>query len=63
MTGTDTDSGSDLVGIADVAAAFGVTVQTVRVWERDGKLVAIRTPGGHRRFKRSAIDALLRGVA
>jgi excisionase family DNA binding protein len=37
--------------IGEVADKLGVTVATVRVWEKTGKIKAIRTPGGHRRFK------------
>lgn len=39
--------------------AFNVTVGTVRAWESAGKLTAIRTPGGQRRFRRSDVEALL----
>ena len=38
-------------------------IDTVRRWERDGKLKAWRTPGNQRRFKRADIDALLQAAA
>lgn len=34
----------------EVAALFGVNPKTVIRWAQEGKLTAIRTPGGHRRF-------------
>ena len=49
----------DLLPIGDVAREFSVSVRTIRRWEAAGKLSAIRLPGGHRRFHRADIDALL----
>lgn len=42
-----------------VAAMFGVTVGTVGQWAEEGKLAYFKTPGGHRRFRRSTVDAFL----
>jgi excisionase family DNA binding protein len=36
--------------ISEVAAATGVSPQTVRDWERQGHVAAIRSAGGHRLF-------------
>jgi excisionase family DNA binding protein len=36
--------------IGEIADKSGVTVATVRAWEKTGKIRSIRTPGGHRRF-------------
>lgn len=47
---------ADLVPIGEVARFFGVTVATVRRWEREGKISAQRTPGGQRRFNRAEIE-------
>lgn len=47
------------LSIGEVAALFNVTVPTVRNWDRDGKLTAIRTPGGQRRFLREDVEAHL----
>ena len=42
------------------AALIGVTADTVRKWANDGILPSQRTrPGGHRRFLRSDVDALV----
>lgn len=44
---------------AEVAAMFRVNPKTVTRWARAGKLHAIRTLGGHRRFRASEISACL----
>ncbi len=42
---------SRFVGIGEASAFLGVSPQTLRRWERDGKLNAHEcTPGGHRRY-------------
>jgi predicted site-specific integrase-resolvase len=38
---------------------FRVNPKTVTVWAKTGKLNAIRTLGGHRRYKESEVRALL----
>jgi excisionase family DNA binding protein len=42
-----------------VAALFQVSRRTVSDWARAGKLEAIITPGGHRRFRGREVRALL----
>ena len=42
-----------------VAALFQVSRRTVSDWARAGKLDAIITPGGHRRFRATQVRALL----
>jgi excisionase family DNA binding protein len=44
---------------AEVAALFRVNPKTVTRWARAGKLTAIRTLGGHRRFRASEIRRCL----
>ncbi len=44
---------------SEVAALFRVNPKTVTRWARAGKLTAIRTLGGHRRFKASEIRRCL----
>jgi excisionase family DNA binding protein len=41
----------------DVATLFGVSASTVTRWARTGLLPAVRTPGGHYRYR--AEDALI----
>lgn len=40
----------DLLQIGEAAKLRGVSITTLRRWEADGKLKAIRTDGGHRRY-------------
>jgi excisionase family DNA binding protein len=49
----------DLLTPGQVATLFGVSAGTVVEWADSGKLAYFRTPGGHRRFRRSAVDTLL----
>ncbi len=46
---------------AEVASMFRVDPKTVTRWAKAGKLSAIRTLGGHRRYKESEVRALLHG--
>jgi predicted site-specific integrase-resolvase len=39
-----------LIKPKDLSKLFGVTTQTLTQWEADGKLQAVRTDGGHRRY-------------
>lgn len=43
---------NELLTIKEIAALMGVTTKTVRRWEEEGKIKAIRTMGGHRRFNK-----------
>lgn len=44
---------------AEVAALFGVNAKTVTRWAKAGRLTAVRTLGGHRRFLATEVDRLL----
>lgn len=48
---------------SEVAALFRVDPKTVTRWAASGRLSSIRTPGGHRRYRRSEVYALLDGSA
>ena len=48
-----------LLAPAEVAARFRVTSRTVTRWANDGKLTAIRTLGGHRRFRETEVSRLV----
>ncbi len=48
-----------LLSIGEAAGRLGLSVDTVRELERHGELKAVRTPGGHRRFKPAVLDAYL----
>lgn len=45
---------------AEVAAIFRVDPKTVTRWAKSGKLTAIRTLGGHRRYRQSEVQDLLK---
>ena len=62
QTDRDTYESRDLVPIGEAAAMLGVSVDTMRRYDKLGKLTAVRTLGGQRRFRRADIDAL-RSVA
>jgi excisionase family DNA binding protein len=47
---------------AEVAATFRVDVKTVSRWAKAGKITALRTLGGHRRYRESEVTALLNGT-
>lgn len=55
----DLDAPELLLTPSEVAAMFRVNPKTVTRWARAGKLTAIRTLGGHRRFKASEIRRCL----
>lgn len=45
---------------SEVAKLFRVDPKTVTRWARAGKLTAIRTLGGHRRYRQSEVLALIK---
>jgi len=47
------------VNIAIAAKHFGVAQQTLRRWEKSGKILVERTPKGHRRFDLSKVSGAL----
>ena len=49
----------ELLTPSEVAAMFRVNPKTVTRWARSGKISAIRTLGGHRRFRKSEITRIL----
>ena len=55
-----TDGSYDkLLKPGEVAAIFRVDPKTVTRWANTGKLSAIRTPGGHVRFRESEVRSAL----
>jgi excisionase family DNA binding protein len=49
----------NLLTPAEVATLFRVDPKTVTRWAKAGKLTAIRTLGGHRRYRQSEVQNLL----
>ena len=56
------DQADELLTPSEVAAMFRVNPKTVTRWARSGKISAIRTLGGHRRFRAAEIRRLLEQV-
>jgi excisionase family DNA binding protein len=50
---------NELLTPAEVAAMFRVNPKTVTRWARAGKISAVRTLGGHRRFRADEIRRFL----
>src|SRR3954451_21567947 len=59
MSNDDFEAPEALLTPSEVAALFRVNPKTVTRWARAGKLTAIRTLGGHRRFRVSEIRRCL----
>jgi excisionase family DNA binding protein len=47
---------SELLLTNEVAQLLGVSPETIRLWERLGRLPALRTAGGMRLFDRGAVE-------
>lgn len=47
-----------LININKAAQMLGVCMETLRAWDREGKLKATKTLGGHRRYKLSDIQKM-----
>ncbi|WP_159944701.1 MULTISPECIES: BldC family transcriptional regulator [unclassified Nocardiopsis] len=45
----------------EVARVLRVDTKTVTRWADEGRLTPVRTPGGHRRFSRAEVRAVLTG--
>lgn len=45
---------------SEVAKIFRVDPKTVTRWAKAGKITAVRTLGGHRRYKQSEIQQLMK---
>lgn len=50
---------SKLLTIKETANLLSVSTKTLRTWDDEGKLKAIKTVGGHRRYKQSDIDSFM----
>lgn len=53
------DSGEVLLTVTEAAAIVRVSKQSICRYSDQGKLPTLRTPGNHRRFRRSDVEALL----
>ena len=46
-----------LLSIGKTAEILGVCLDTLREWDKEDKLVPVKTPGGHRRYKWTDIQS------
>ena len=53
------DAQTPWMAIGETAAALGVSVDTMRRWDKAGYIVAQRTPSGHRRYHRDDVAKLI----
>ncbi|MHB2010054.1 MAG: MerR family transcriptional regulator [Acidobacteriaceae bacterium] len=51
----------EYVGIRKAAQILAVNISTLRKWEKAGKIMPLRTPGGHRRYTEAQLQEFLRG--
>jgi len=47
---------ASLLGIGEAAEFTGVSIDTLRRWEKKGKIKTFRSPGGHRYFQRHELQ-------
>ncbi|MCS4255905.1 excisionase family DNA binding protein [Rhodococcus erythropolis] len=59
----DLGGGDELLTPRQVAALFHVNTKTVARWAQAGKIGSTTTVGGHRRYRRTEILALLRDLS
>ena len=59
MPRTPVNPGDELLTPAEVSQMFRVDPKTVTRWAKSGKLSAVRTPGGHRRYRETEVRSLL----
>ena len=52
-------SASEWLTLGEAARYLGVAQSTIRKWSDGGRLPAFYTPGGHRRFRRTDLDAFV----
>jgi excisionase family DNA binding protein len=53
----------ELLKPAEVAQMYKVDPKTVTRWAKAGKMTSIRTPGGHRRYRKAEVLALMSRTA
>lgn len=61
MTDSNSYSSQAALPIGEASRLLGVSISTVRNWERVGKIAPFRTPGGQRRYRVEDIEALRNG--
>lgn len=60
MVNANTAGAANFLLTNDAARYLGVSPQTIRVWQRTGKLQALKTARGVRLFSRTDVERLAR---
>lgn len=47
----------------EVSGLFRIDPATLARWARNGDIPSVKLPGGHRRYRRADVEAILAGVA
>ena len=59
MTARQDDTALELLTSGQAAKLIGVHLKSLHRWEDQGLIASIRTPGGHRRYVRRDVEALM----
>lgn len=59
MAPVDRTRSAAWIGLGEASTLLGIAPGTLRRWSDEGRVPVFTTPGGHRRFSRTAIAALL----
>jgi len=51
-------SNGNLLTIKEASKELNVSIKTLRIWDNNGSLKAVKTIGGHRRYKQEDVDKL-----
>lgn len=52
----------ELISISEAASILGISIDTLRRWDQSGKLVPIKSEGGHRKYYRSQVELYLNNL-
>lgn len=58
MQDDTTQHNLDLISIGDASEYLGISIDTLRRWEKKGRITPMRSPGGHRYFSKKELDGL-----
>lgn len=57
------EAASPLMTPAEVADALRIDTDSLARWARDGRIASITLPNGHRRYRKTVVEAILAGAA
>lgn len=62
LTSVDNLDNKDLIAIREASELLGVSRDTLRRWDKSGRLRAVKSPGGHRLYSRFQIEVYLNNL-